>query len=562
MRGDILVVDDEAGPRESLRMILKQDHVIRTAASGPEALAAIENRKPDLVFLDLRMPGMDGTEVLRRVKETWPDVAVAIITAHAGVESARLAVRFGAVDYLTKPYSVADVTRIVDKALDTRREQHDAQVLAAQLAKMTETLGGWARSLDAERRAGVTDAVNSLVSVQTSLPHDLESVRKLSELGEVTAEVTHDINNLLTVILTNSQYLLFQLEGQPQAQSAAAGDPAAVTGRVSRIVRAAEDCSMIIRRVKDFVRLNVSHRPTRINVSELLSSAVDMKRDAVPSQGGTVEYVMRLRPVPEVYGDEVALRTVIVNLIDNSLDAITGEGTIELSTAREGDFVHVTVKDNGCGMPPEVLANATQAFFSANKNHGTGLGLSTADRVAKRHKGTLRVESEPGAGTTVTIELPVFKAGVSDSEQARAPKSTTTTPYDEGERGTVILVDDEDGIRELMAAVLETDGFHVVRAVDGLQGWELFQRERAEANGGRLMVVTDHEMPGLEGRELARRIKAADERVPVLIVSGYISERTGPEDELMPKPFDVGEFLASVNRLCLGIGREDGGSDQ
>ncbi|MCE5219154.1 response regulator [bacterium] len=556
MRGNILVVDDEGGPRESLRMILKMDHDVRTAESGPIALAEIARQKPDLVFLDISMPDMPGTEVLRQVKEQWPDVEVAIITAHAAVDSARLAVRFGALDYLTKPYSIADVTRIVDRALSARRQQHDSDVLSAQLAKMAETLGGWARSLDADRSDGIAHAVDSLRSVQSSLPEDLESMRKLSELGEVTAEVTHDINNLLTVILTNSQFLLMQLEGQVEAE-VSPKDPPAVASRVSRIVRAAEDCSMIIRRVKDFVRANVSHPAVTLNVNDLVSSAVDLKRDVNGESDRQVEYVMRLRPVPKIQGDEIALRTVIVNLIENSLDAVGKEGTIELSTELRDGFVRIQIRDDGCGMSPEVLENAKGAFFSANKPQGTGLGLSTADRVARAHQGRLEIDSAEGVGTTICLLIPPVNAqpeaaptmdtAETRPEGSQAVTAPAATP--ENPKGIILLVDDEEGIRELMAAVLETDGYRVLQAPDGRQGWEMFQREHHRADDLPLVVVTDHEMPQLTGRELSLLVKRLDPTVPVLIVSGYITEHTGPEDAVLGKPFDLQEFLECVRGL-------------
>lgn len=547
MRGSIYVVDDEDGPRESLRMILKQDHDVVVFSNGPAALEAIAGHQPDLVFLDLRMPEMEGTEVLRRIKESWPDVAVAIITAFAAVESARLAVRYGALDYLTKPYSVTDVERIVERALRVRRQQHDAEVLSAQLAKMAETIGGWARSLDAERRADVDDAMEGLRSVQTSLPGDLESVQKLSELGEVTAEVTHDINNLLTVILTNSQYLLLQLDPETGHEVPTGRDPGAVTSRVSRIVRAAEDCSTLIRRVKDFVRLNVNYRPTMVRVNDLVSSAVDLKRESVPPSGGRVEYLLRLETVPDVFGDMVALRTVLVNLIENSLEALTGDGRIEVATSTDGTTVSIAVKDNGRGMSPRVLERATQAFFSAHKDNGTGLGLSTAERVMNRHRGRLTIESAEGVGTTVTLHLPVACGSEHEVEEAALPEAAW--PAASNGHATIVLVDDEEGIRELMASVFETEGYRVLQAADGNAGWELFDAEEQAAKETALLVVTDHEMPGITGRELARRVKAVNPRIPVMIVSGYVSELEGPEDALINKPFDVDELLSCARDL-------------
>jgi signal transduction histidine kinase len=537
-------VDDEEGPRESLRMILKRDHDVRLFSNGPAALEAIAAEKPDLVFLDLRMPEMDGTEVLRRIKESWPDVNVAILTAFGAMDSARLAVRYGALDYLIKPYSVADVERIVDRALSARRQQRDAEVLTEQLAKMTETIRGWARSLDTERRADIDSAMEGLQSVQNRLPRDLETIQKLSELGELTAEVAHNINNLLTVILTNSQYLLLQLDPESSEGFPKGRDPVAVASRVSRIVQAASDCSELISEVKDFVRLNVNYRPTLVNPNDLVTAAVDLKRESVPPCGGRVEYVLKLNQVPNIFGDPVALRTVLVNLIKNSLEALTGDGRIELRTATDGSMVTISVTDNGRGMPPQVLERATEAFFSANKDNGTGLGLSTAERVMSRHNGRLTITSQEGVGTTVTLHLPV--ANERDVEAQAAAAEAQGRPET---TATIILVDDERGMRELMASVFETEGYRVLQADDGQKGWELFAAEQARDHSAPLLVVTDHEMPGETGRELARRIKERDSRIPVMIVSGYLSESEGPEDALICKPFEVAELLSCARGL-------------
>ena len=547
MRGNILVVDDEPGPRESLRMILKTAHDVRTATCGAEALEEVERLEPDLVFLDLRMPGMDGTEVLQRIKSVHPDVEVAIITAYAAVDSARLAIRCGAIDYLTKPYAVVDVERIVERALAVRRQQHDAAVLAAQLAKMTETLATRTPALDSGDRQDVAQAVGHLQSMQTELNEDLESVRALSELGEVAAEVTHDINNLLTVVLIDSQYLLMQIDAQRGAESDAIGQ------RVSRIVRAAEDCTTIIRRIKDFVRLNVNFRPSLLDVNELVNSAVALKRGAASSTGKEPELRIELGGVVPIYGDEVGLRTVLVNMIENSLDALD-EGFVEVTTGFKSGNVVIQVRDNGRGMSPEVLAKATEAFFSSDKPHGTGLGLSTADRIIRRHE---------GQGTTITIELPV-KAGQRGGSGApsatQAPPrpaplyAPTEAPRQPGESGTVVLADDEDSIREFMASVLEADGYEVLRAKDGAEGLQCFEQVRARGDGCRLIVITDQEMPAMTGRELAARVKATDPTIPVLIVSGYqLPDGRGAEDALLTKPFGIRDLLDRVQELVAGV---------
>jgi len=187
-------------------------------------------------------------------------------------------------------------------------------------------------------------------------------------------------------------------------------------------------------------------------------------------------------------------------------------------------------------MSPEVASKATRAFFSTKQVRGTGLGLSIADKVVCQHNGRMTLDSEEGRGTTVTIELPTV-GEVKPLAEARR------------DSGTVLLIEDEPAMRSLMAAILEAEGYRVLQASDGLEGWTAFEEFQREAEGRPLVVVTDHELPGMTGRELASRIKTLDASRPVMIVSGYIHGGEGPEDMLMSKPFDLDEFTSRVRSL-------------
>lgn len=538
MRGDILVVDDEAGPRESLRMILKRDHDVRTASSGKEALEEVERRPPDLVLLDLRLGDMNGTDVLTEVKTRFPQVQVAIITAYAAVDSARLAVRYDAIDYLTKPYLAADVERIVDSALAVRRKDHDAALLAAQLARMSEALTGRLRSLDPNSCAHLADAVNGIQAVNTSLGEDVDVVRRLTELGEVAASVTHDINNLLTIILTSAEGLLMQLDAPRPA------DGTAITPQVARIARAAEDCSAMIRQVKQFTRLNVKCQPAPVDINQVVVSVVDLLRGDPRIAAERVTLDVSLGDVTIIQGDEVGLRTVLMNLLENSLDALHKGGTIRISTDLRDGRVCIEVADDGCGMTPDVLARATEAFFTADKPAGTGLGLCIVERMVKRHDGELSIYSESGRGTTVTVCLPAGSQQQAAPAELEAPRAMPR----------VIVADDNDGMRELMARLMEAEGYDVVRASDGLQAWELCRQTWNRAEALPMMLVTDQEMPGMLGRELVGRVKALDRQIPVILVSGYLApDDPGPEDVLICKPFDFELLIKHARELMAQV---------
>jgi len=536
MRGDILVVDDEAGPRESLRMILKPDHDVRIACNGQEALDEIEKRKPDLIFLDLKMPGMDGTEVLRLAKERHPDVAVAIMTAYAGVESARLAVRLGAVDYLMKPYSVADVERVVTEVLSARRQEHDARVLADQVASMANSLSARAGAWDKAAASSVAEAADSLKSLHETVGDDLASVQELCELGEVTAEVSHDINNFLTVILASSEFVLTQLESGRECP------PETLNRRVSAIMRAAGDCTAMVQRIKSYVRAEVDEEHGLVQLNNVVSSAVDMAREKAAARGTRVGFVTHLNDVPPVPGDETALKNVLVNLVENSLDAMPEGGTVELRTLVSDEKVRIQVCDTGAGMSADVLAKATKAFYSTKQSRGTGLGLSVVNKIVRGHQGQLSITSAVGVGTTVTIELPVALTVTEFEEEGCQPDEDSRKP-------TVIVADDQDAMRDIISNVLQAEGYDTLCAADGTEAWRLFQDVHPTMPPGALVVVADHEMPGILGLDLAELVKEADADTPVMIVTGYSVPATQAVDALMHKPFGTQDLVDNVGRL-------------
>ena len=214
---DILVIDDESGPRDSLRMILKDDYRVRTADSGSEGLRMIRDEAPDLVFLDIRMPEMDGVEVMRRIKDFDPSIEVAIITAYAAVDSAREAVRYGALDYLTKPFAVSEVREVVERAIERRQRQAEQEAMMARVRQISE---GLVRRLGDLTHEPADDdpatLLGQLTSAHSSIENQLSNVGRLSAIGEIAAEVAHDVNNFLSAMLLRIEMLLMRTRDRRQ----------------------------------------------------------------------------------------------------------------------------------------------------------------------------------------------------------------------------------------------------------------------------------------------------------------------------------------------------------
>lgn len=538
MRADIIVVDDEAGPRESLRMILNLEHNVRMASSGREALAMVAERKPDLVFLDIRMPEMDGTEVLRRIKEMAPDVEVAMITAYAAVQSAQRAMRLGALDYITKPFGVAEVEAVVERALARRSKEREERLLLEQLSNTIEQLS---EQLAAVRR-GVDDndeLAQGLASAHSSIEDQLNEVLRLSSIGEVAAEVAHDINNFLSTILFRIEIMLLDLDHTQQL------DMRTLAEGLQQIKLAAQDGGEALARISALSGPNPYEPTDRVDVNEAVQAAAGLSRGRVDREQD-VDLKFELGQLPVIDGSPAGLRTVFTNLIINAFHAVQarpGASEVRVRSFRDGDYVVVQVIDDGIGMTDEVRRRLSEPFFTTKSKEGTGLGLTVAHKVVAQHHGTITFDSAPGEGTTVTVRLPI-------SQQVEA-----ATKLAEGQSdGTVLVVDDQDGMLVVTREVLQATGLTVLTASTGEEALEIFRQAAQDpVHPAPSVLITDLRMPGMTGGELGRRVKELVPDTRVVLLSAYLDEAP-PEalevaDLALEKPYDLRELSRRVREL-------------
>ncbi|HSH95678.1 MAG TPA: ATP-binding protein, partial [Roseimicrobium sp.] len=238
--------------------------------------------------------------------------------------------------------------------------------------------------------------------------------------------------------------------------------------------------------------------------------------------------------LPPVHADTGMLEQVLMNLAVNARDAMPKSGRLSISTslvkvdaahiarqsrARAGDFVRLTIRDTGCGMPPEVLARIFEPFFTTKgMGKGTGLGLATVYGIVSQHQGWIEVESKVGNGTTFEIFLPALPAGARPAEQAAGQ----TRP--QGGTETILLVEDEDAVRDLASAVLGKYGYRVLQAATGEEALAVWKRHSSRIS----LLLTDMVMPGdLNGWELAQQLLDVDPALKVIYTSGYSDDMTG-----------------------------------
>lgn len=360
-RSHIIVIDDEAAPRESLRILLSSKYDVDLADCVDEGVSQLKQRPADLVILDLRMPGKDGLDGLAEIRAIDPNVSVVILTGFGSIEAARTAIRHGVTDFIEKPFEVNEMMRIVNDGLvrtDTHRRQSKADSV---LRNMHDRFGG-----------------------------ELDDRMHMAEIGQMSAELAHDLRNPLTIIQGYTQVLAKKLQQTDVPE------------------RYFEAIEQNIRRCNDLVELwqglssNLVRDSTQFDAAQLIAELVQDLEEV----GDQVAFKLQLNPCM-MSGDRVQLYRAFANLISNAQHALRGGGEIGISSAEVDSKVEIEITDNGCGMSEETLARIFDPFYTAKHvGRGNGLGMFIVRKVVEMHGGTISVQSQPGAGTTVFVQLP------------------------------------------------------------------------------------------------------------------------------------------------------------
>ncbi len=369
---------------------------------------------------------------------------------------------------------------------------------------------------------------------------------RLRALGQMASGIAHDINNALVPasIYTDS---LLESEANLSEKNRKG---------VQTIQSAIRDVASTVARMREFYRQRepeLSLLPVQINA--LVEEVLDLTRSkwsAIPHQHGAVIQVScdLAGRLPSLMAVESELREALVNLVFNAVDAMPEGGKLNLRTRLEQDeagltCIAVEVQDTGIGMDEETRRHCLEPFFTTKGEQGTGLGLAMVYGIVRRHAGSIDVETKPGQGTTMRLNLPVTVV------QATPPIQPATLKRPP--RLRILLVDDDPMVLDALQAVLEADG-HVVTAADGGQnGIDMF-RAASERGNAFSVVITDLGMPSVDGRAVARAVKEASPQTPVLLLTGWGAQMQADGevpanvDEVMSKPVTLGDLRQALAR--------------
>ncbi|WP_341524537.1 response regulator [Nostoc sp. UHCC 0302] len=649
-KGVILIVDDTPSNLEVLFDFLADaGFTVLVAEDGESAIARAEYAPPDMILLDILMPGMDGFETCQRLKvnEITKDIPVIFMTALAETVEKVKGLNLGAVDYITKPLQHEEVlarielhlrlskltkilqeqnsrleVEICERKLKEQKIREQAALLdittdaifvedlnrkirfwnqgaenlygwksieainksvnqllyskqtLSQIQKIHESLiesGSWQGELHQLTKQGKEIVVasrwtlmrdkneqpQSILTVNTDITEKKQLERqflraqRLESIGTLAGGIAHDLNNILTPILTSAQLLQLKLPNTDERSQQ----------MFKTIEINAKRGAALVKQVLHFAR-GVEGKRMIVQVNHLFSEIEQIVKETFPK---SIEFSVNIKPdLWAVIGDATQLHQLLMNLVVNARDAMPNGGHLSISAenmlidehyasmnieASVGSYIVITVADTGIGMEPEIVDRIFEPFFTTKDvGKGTGLGLSTARGIIKSHGGFVNVSSKVGRGT----EFKVFLSAV----------EATTTPLAEdfelfkGNGELVLVVDDEAKILETTKLTLETYNYQVLTARDGIEAIALYAKHQNEIN----LVLMDMMMPSMDGATTIRALQKINSLVKIIAVSGLVANdqlvKTAGIKTFIAKPYTTKELLQTLHTILYQASRK------
>ncbi len=403
-KANILIVEDELGPREALRMILKDDFSLCFATNGKEAVDHFQNHPADLVIMDMKMPEMDGIEALKKIKEIYPSVSVLMVTGYGTIITAVEAMKIGAYDYISKPFDIDHLLNTVEKGLTKRREKLDTEKMIQDLKQMSDRL----------------------LNREKELQSEILELSKLSTIGMLAQGIAHNLSSPLLIILGRSELMreklihlrqkmeeLFRDERYKELQFMVKEYDQNIRD-TEIIVENVAKLTEMIRNMMQKSRQDQTPDPQLINITSLLKDELKfLDADLFFKHNIKKHYEWNdsLPPFRGVYSD---FSQSFINIIKNAVDAMYDSPQKELTvrTYHDHQAIYIEVTDTGMGIKEEEKPQIFEPYFSTKplkatgrEPVGTGLGLHMVKLLLEPYKANITFSSRPGR-TTFTIAIP------------------------------------------------------------------------------------------------------------------------------------------------------------
>ncbi len=507
----ILILDESEQDAKNMMTELRNSAIpvlIQQASTREGFEKACAEFRPDLILSDYTLVGYDGFSAMELTRQKYPEVPFIFVSWVIHEESVIETLKKGATDYVFKD----------------------------QLSRLPLSVHRAIR--ESEERAQLRETQKKIIEQE-----------RLGAIGQMASGIAHDFSNSLMPVLGFSEILL---------NNPAALNDREKTGKYLNLIHtSATDAMNIVGRLREFYRSKDKAEALHaVNLNAIVRDTVLMTqprwRDEMLAKGADILVREELSEIPDIHGNETALREAMTNLIFNAVDAMPKGGELVFRTTLEKQQVALTVSDTGMGMTEEVARRCLEPFFSTKGRGGTGLGLAMVYGVVKRHEGAIEIKSELGKGTTFKLLFPVKR-----SDMTTDPKRPDAAPaaYAALPKLHVLVVDDEKTVHEVLKEYLRLDGHTVETAENGRTGLELFKKGRFD------LVVTDRAMPEMNGDEMVEQIKLVSPSVPVIMVTGFgelmkvKGEHPKGVDIVLSKPLTLSVFREAAAKVFSGVSK-------
>jgi signal transduction histidine kinase len=521
-RPRILVCDDEPLMTNSILDVLDTgDYQLISTNDSRHALTLIHAERPDLVLLDINMPGMDGFALMDAVDRERCDAAFVIVTGEASLESAVKAIRKGANDFIRKPFDTDDLVIRVENAMRQLKVNRDHMAVREK---------------------------------NHQLENQLQQAHKMEAIGTLAGGIAHDFNNVLSIILGNTELALADI---PENQTA--------RQNLDRILTATLRAREMVQQLLSFSRKE-ENSCQKVQLNTVIEESLKLMRASLPSN---ITIEKDIHPtLCTIVADNTKIHQVMLNLCTNASHAMANQGgvlTIRLEPVNigpadaesiglaPGSYARIVVADTGHGIPKDVLGRIFDPYFTTKETgKGTGMGLSVVHGIVKSTGGVIKAFSKPGRFTEFHIYLPcvdaVADAKPADIEQQHLPSGSEH----------ILLVDDEDMLVDMMEQLLRQLGYTVSTHTNSEAALKSFLAAPAIYD----LLITDMTMPTMTGIDLIKAAKAARDDLPAILCTGFneqISEENAQSlgiQSLLMKPVGMQELAETIRKVLVPLTME------